>query len=102
MATLEELTTQIRTVVGSDAGIGKTLKLNLKSDGVVFIDGGTVSNEDRPADLTLTISLENLLAMGAGRLKPAYAIMVGKLRCSDMGLLLSLEEPLMALISRFV
>jgi putative sterol carrier protein len=102
MTTLEELTTQIRAAVGADSGLGKTLKLNLKGDGFVFIDGGTVSNEDRPADLTLTISLENLLAMGAGRLKPAYAIMVGKLRCSDMGLLMSLEEPLTALISRFV
>jgi hypothetical protein len=35
-------------------------------------------------------------------LKPAYALMVGKMRCSDMGLLMSLEEPLTALISRFV
>jgi putative sterol carrier protein len=99
---LEELTAQVRAAVGADSGLGKTLKLNLKSDGIVFIDGGTVSNEDRPADLTITISLDNLLAMGAGRLKPAYAIMVGKLRCSDMGLLMSLEEPLTALIARFV
>jgi putative sterol carrier protein len=102
MATLEELTERVRTAVGADSGLGKTLKLNLKGDGVIFIDGGTVSNEDRPADLTITISLENLLALGAGRLKPAYAVMVGKLRCSDMGLLMSLEDPLMALIARVV
>jgi putative sterol carrier protein len=91
MATLEELTAQVRAGVGADSGLG-----------VIFIDGGTVSNEDLPADLTITISVENLLAMAAGRLKPAYAIMVGKLRCSDMGLLMALEEPLTALIARFV
>ncbi len=102
MPTLEELTTQVRAAVGADSGLGKSLKLNLKSDGVIFIDGGTVSNEDLPADLTITISLENLLALGAGTLKPAYALMVGKMRCSDMGLLMSLEEPLTALIARFV
>ncbi len=99
MRTLQDITAQIRAAVGSDAGLGKTVKLNLKGDGVVFIDGGTVTNEDKPADLTLTMSLENLVAMGAGRLQPAFAIMVGKMRCSDLSLLMELEDPLTALLS---
>jgi putative sterol carrier protein len=99
MRTLQDITAQIRAAVGSDAGLGKSVKLNLKEDGVVFIDGGTVTNEDKPADLTITISLENLVAMGAGRLQPAFAIMVGKMRCSDLSLLMALEDPLTALLS---
>jgi putative sterol carrier protein len=76
------------------------LKLDLKSDGVVYIDGGTVSNENKPADLTITASMDNLIALGEGRLKPAFAIMMGKLKCSDLGLLMELEDPLLALIAK--
>ena len=99
MRTLQDITAQIRAAVGNDAGLGKSLKLNLKEDGVVFIDGGTVTNEDKPADLTLTLSLQNLVAMGAGRLQPAFAIIVGKMQCSDLSLLMALEDPLTALLS---
>jgi putative sterol carrier protein len=100
MPTLQDITTQFRSAVGIDAGLGKSLKLNLKGDGVVFIDGGTVTNEDKAADLTITISLDNLLALAAGRLQPAFAIMVGKMQCSDLSLLMMLEDPLTALLSK--
>ena len=60
MATLQELTDRVKTAVGADSGLGKTLKFNLKGEGFVFIDGGQVSNEDKPADLTMTISLDDL------------------------------------------
>ena len=43
MATLDEITERVRAAVGSDSGLGKSLKFNLKGDGVVFIDGATVS-----------------------------------------------------------
>jgi putative sterol carrier protein len=101
MPTLTELTAKISAAVGGDSGLGKTLKLNLKSDGVVYIDRAAVSNDDKPADLTITISLDNLLALADGRLQPAFAIMMGKMTCSDMGLLMELEDPLTALIARF-
>lgn len=102
MPQLQEITAQIQTAVGIESGLGKSLKLNLKEDGVVFIDGGTVSNEDKPADLTITISWDNLLALGAGQLQPAFAIMVGKMKCSDLSLLMELEDPLTALLARLV
>lgn len=100
MATLHDITAKIKDAVGADPGLGKTLKLNLKDDGVIFIDGGTVSNEDKPADLTITVSLDNLLAMASGRLKPAFAIMVGKMQCSNLGGLMALEDRLTDLIAR--
>jgi len=100
MATLQDITAKIKDAVGNDSGLGKTLKLNLKDDGVIFIDGGTVSNEDKAADLTITMSIDNLLAMAAGRLKPAFAIMVGKMQCSNLGTLMGLEDRLTDLIAR--
>src|SRR6516164_10886898 len=51
--TLDELTDRMKTAVGSDSGLGKTLKFNLKGEGCVLIDGGSVTNDDKPADLTL-------------------------------------------------
>jgi putative sterol carrier protein len=54
MATLSEVTDRIKTAVGDDSGLGKSLKFDLKDAGVIHIDGGTVTNEDKPADLTMT------------------------------------------------
>ena len=62
MATIQELTDKIKTAVGDDSGLGKSLKFDLKDAGVIHIDGGSVTNEDKPADLTMTLSLDDLLA----------------------------------------
>ena len=100
MATLQELTDRVRKAVGEDSGLGKTLKFNLKGDGFVFIDGGSVSNEDAPADLTLTISLDDLVAMGEGKLEAMNAVMTGRLQLSDMGLAMGLQGKMQALFSK--
>jgi putative sterol carrier protein len=100
MATLQELTDRVRTAVGADSGLGKTLKFNLKGDGFVFIDGGTVTNEDKPADLTMTISLNDLVSMGEGKLDAMTAVMTGRLQLSDMGLAMGLQGKMQALFSK--
>ena len=89
MATLQEITERMQTAVGTDSGLGKTLKFNLKGDGFIYIDGGSVTNEDKPADLTITISKADLEAMGAGKLDGMTAVMTGKMQLSDMGLAMS-------------
>jgi putative sterol carrier protein len=100
MATLDEITQRFRTAVGADSGLGKSLKFNLKGDGVVFIDGGVVSNEDKPADLTMTLSKDDLEALGAGKLDPTTAVMTGRLQLSDMGLAMGLQSKMQALFSK--
>ena len=100
MATLQEMTDRIKTAVGSDSGLGKSLKFNLKGDGFIFIDGGSVTNEDKPADLTLTISSADLEALGAGKLDAMTAVMTGKLQLSDMGLAMALQSKMQALFSK--
>jgi putative sterol carrier protein len=100
MATLQDITDRIKTAVGDDSGLGKTLKFNLKSDGVVYIDGGSVTNEDKPADLTITISLNDLVAMGEGKLDAMSAVMGGKMQLSDMGLAMSLQGKMTTLFSK--
>ena len=100
MATTEEITERIRGAVGADGGLGKSLKFNLKGDGFIHIDGGQVTNEDKPADLTLTISRDNLQALGTGKLDPMGAIMTGKLKLSDMAAAMALQPKLQALFSK--
>jgi putative sterol carrier protein len=100
MATLQETTDRIRAAVGADSGLGKTLKFNLKGDGFIFIDGGSVTNEDKPADLTITISSADLEAMGAGKLDAMTAVMTGRMQLSDMGLAMALQSKMTTLFSR--
>lgn len=100
MSTLQDITNRVREAVGADSGLGKSLKFNLKDDGVVLIDGGTVSNEDKPADLTLTITADDLIALGEGKLDPMNAVMTGRLQLSDMGLAMGLQGKMQALFSK--
>ena len=98
--TLEEMTERVRGAVGADSGLGKTLKFDLKGDGVIHIDGGTVTNEDKPADLTMTIAKDDLIAMGEGKLDATMAFMSGKLKLSDMGLAMSLQPKMQAMFAK--
>jgi putative sterol carrier protein len=100
MPTTEEITERMRAAVGADSGLGKSLKFDLKGDGVIHIDGGEVTNIDKPADLTMTISRDNLTALGAGKLDPMAAVMTGKLKLSDMAAAMALQPKLQALFSR--
>ncbi len=100
MASLADITDKIRAAVGADSGLGKSLKFDLKDDGVIHIDGGEVSNEDKPADLTLTMSKDDLVEIAQGRLDATAAVMGGRIKLSDMMLAMSLQPKMGALFSK--
>ena len=100
MASLDEITAKFRQAVGEDSGLGRSVKFVLKGDGVVRIDGAAVTNEDLPADLTLTLSRADLEAMGENRLNPMTAVMTGRLKVSDMTLAMQLQSRLQSLFDR--
>ena len=100
MTTLQEVTDRVKAAVGDDSGLGKSLKFDLKGDGFIHIDGGEVTNEDKPADLTMTISLADLLEMGAGKLDATMAFMSGRLKLSDMGTAMALQSKMAALFAK--
>ncbi len=96
MATLQEITDRFKTAVGDDSGLGKSLKFDLKGDGFIYINGGTVNNEDLPADCTIVVSKDDFEAMGEGKLDPTMAFMQGKIKVNgDMSVAMKLQ-PLMA------
>lgn len=95
---LEDITSQIRGKARDmDAG-GKTVRIDLKGEGVIFIDGTTspptISNDDNDdADVTLIISEEDFEGLMDGSLNPQMAFMTGKLKIDgDMGLALKLGD----------
>ena len=100
MSRLDELTESIRAAVGAASGLGKTLKFNLNAEGFIYIDGGSVTNEDKPADLTLTLTIDDLKAISQGKLAPMTAVMSGRLSLSDTGLAAGLQGKLQALFSK--
>ena len=97
MATLEEITEGMRARVGKDSGLNATLKFDFGDDGVVYLDAATVpnvvSNEDKEADCTITITKENFEALANGDLDPTTAFMMGKLKIGgNMGIAMKLQS----------
>ena len=97
MATLEELTDRIRRAAASGTALSRTVKLDLKGEGVIHLDGAAVTNDDLPADLTVRISRADLVKLGKGELNPMSAVMTGRMKLSDMGLAMSLTPQIQAL-----
>ena len=96
MATLEEITQRMREAVGSDSGLGKSCKFDFGDEGVVRIDGGTVDNQDLPADCTIGVTKDDFEKMGRGELDPTMAFMSGRLKIQgDMSVAMKLQ-PLLA------
>jgi putative sterol carrier protein len=100
MASLEDITNKFREAVGEDSGLGRSVKFVLKNEGVVRIDGSEVTNDDDPADLTLTLSQADLEALGEGRLNPMTAVLTGRLKVSDTGLAMQMQSKLQAMFDR--
>ena len=102
MATLQEITERIRRAAEAGAVVERSIKLDLKGEGVIHIAGASVSNDDLPADLVVTISRKDLEALGKRELDPTRAIMTGRMKLSDMGLAMKLQPVIQTLFARAV
>lgn len=100
MATLQELTDRIRRAAASEVDAGKSVKLDLKGEGFIHIAGAVVTNDDKPADLVVTVAKRDLEALGKGELDPVRAMMSGRVKLSDMGLAMQLQPKIQAWFSR--
>ena len=94
---LQELTEAVRKKVGANSGLDATVKFNFGEAGVIFVDGksapNAVSNEDKEADCTIGITLDNFLKLVEGDLDPTTAFMLGKLKVSgSMGVAMKLSK----------
>jgi len=94
---LNAATKVLREKVGSDSGLGTTLKFDCGSEGIVLINGSavpnTVSNDDSDAVCTIALSLDTLNRLILRELEPTTAFMMGKLKVSgDMSVAMKLQH----------
>lgn len=94
---LQQCTEALRAKVGADSGLAATLKFDCGADGVVFIDGAatpnTVDNDNREADCTISITLDNLSALVSKELEPVTGFMTGRFTVAgDMSVAMRLNR----------
>ena len=71
----------------------RSVKFDTGADGVIVIDGTTISTTDAPTDCTVKLSLDNLESLISGELSPTTAFMTGKIKVEgDMSVAMSLSN----------
>ena len=94
---LQQITEQMRSRVGQDAGLNKSVKFDFGGDGVVRIDDTqkppVVDNQDLPVDCTLRVAMSDFIDIAEGRQNAQMAFMMGKLKVDgDMSVALQLPR----------
>jgi putative sterol carrier protein len=82
--TVAEFTAGMQNLIAQHSWLDATIKIVFEDESVIYIDGKsvphTVTNEDRPAEVTLRMSLDTLNKLYRRELNPAVAAMTGKIK----------------------
>jgi putative sterol carrier protein len=91
---IQDVAEKMRSRVES-SGFDRSVKFDTGGDGVIVIDGQSISTSDAAADCTIKLSLEDLEALIAGELNPTAAFMTGKIKVEgDMSVAMALSQVL--------
>jgi putative sterol carrier protein len=92
---LDVVTQKAKEKAENAADIDATVKFAFHEGGVVYVDGyngNAISNEDKDAECTVKVSLDDLSAMLHGELNPMSAFMEGKMQIEgNMGVAMKLQ-----------
>lgn len=88
---IEDIAAKLKPRVENGSFDG-SVKFDTGGDGVILINGRTISTTDGPADCTIRISLSDFEDMLAGELSPTTAYMTGKIQVEgDMSIAMQLQ-----------
>ena len=89
---VQEIADKLKARVES-SGFDRSVKLDLGAEGVIVIDGATISTTDAPADCTIRLSRDDLESLIAGDLSPTGAFMSGKIKVEgDMSVAMAVSQ----------
>ncbi len=89
---VQQIVDRIRPKVES-AGFDRSVKFDTGADGVIVIDGASISTTDQETDCTIKLSLSDLEDLIAGELRPTAAFMTGKIKIEgDMSVAMALSQ----------
>jgi len=91
-----EITAKVSEMAAKAAPIGATIKFDVDGE-TIYLDGNgdanTVTNEDKEAECTVSITKENLDKILSGELNPMMAFMGGQIKIDgDMGVAMNLQS----------
>jgi putative sterol carrier protein len=82
--TIEEFTTGMRERMGENSGLDATIKFVFNGGGVIYLDGKSipnqVTNDDKPADVVVKLSVETLNKLRRKEINPMMAVMIGQIK----------------------
>ena len=91
---IQDVAEKMRSRVES-SGFDRSVKFDTGADGVIVIDGQSISTTDAPADCTIKLSLDDLEDLVSGELNPTSAYMTGKIKVEgDMTVAMALSQVL--------
>jgi putative sterol carrier protein len=95
--TVAQITEKLKQRAGTLPTMDVSMKLNLKGEGIIHVDSkgkeNVVSNDDLPADCTITISMSDFQKLINKELNPMTAVMMGKLKIDgDMSVAMKLQS----------
>ena len=89
---VQEIADKMKSRVES-SGFDRSVKFDTGSDGVIVIDGATISTTDSDADCTIKLTLDDLESLITGELNPTMAFMTGKIKIEgDMSVAMALTQ----------
>ena len=95
--TVHDLTNALKARADGMPTIDASLKLDLRGEGIIHVDSkgdkNIITNDDKPADCTISMKLATFEKLRKGDLNPMMAVMTGKIKISgDMSLSMRLQE----------
>jgi putative sterol carrier protein len=82
--TVDQLTAGMRDRLGENSNLDATIKFVFNDGGIIFVDGKSiphaVTNDDKPADVTLKMSIETMNKLRRKELNAMMATMTGQIK----------------------
>lgn len=89
--TNEDIVAKMNEALAGHSGMEKSIKLDLREEGQIFIQGTEAVAEDRDADCTISVAKDDFIAIAKREMNPMGAFMSGRLKVSgDMSVAMGL------------